>query len=313
MTRRRWPLVAVLLIGVGLALAPVAFRMFERAPKGGDMLDGFGPYMTIEEISSFRTHLDEIGAARDDIAPSLAPGGADLPATRAFVEQWDGIDADMGSMLDRMEANLDEYAGVAALPPFPLFPWFFVLPGLLLAAAAAWGLRRPGRGAPRIAVAALAIGLLAAPAVFQMFTRAPGGARMIADFESMMNQAQVLTVQGYFLTLGSAEGELRNVVLPSAPAGTHPQVEQLVAGWPATSADMAPMIGAMVDNLDNYLAVKALPPFGLFPWFFVAPGVLVLGLLLASRPGRDGPTADAADAADAPSRADRPVLEGALP
>ena len=39
---------------------------------------------------------------------------------------------------------------------------------------------------------------------------------------------------------------------------------------------MAPMIGAMADNLGNYAAVKALPPFPLFPWFFVLPGLLVV-------------------------------------
>ena len=302
---RHWTLVAVAVLGVGLAVAPLAFQMFERAPKGGDMLDGFGPYMTTEEIGSFRSHLDEIGAARDEVSPLLAPGGTDLPATRAFDQAWPGIVGNMGDMLDTMEANLDEYEGVAALPPFPLFPWFFVAPGVLLVVAAAWAWRRPARRGPRVAIGALAIGLLAAPAVFQMFTRAPGGARMIDDFAPMMTEARVLEVQGYFLVLGSAEGELRQVVLPGAAPGSLPAVEALVADWQGTSADMAPMIGAMVDNLGNYQAVAALPPFGLFPWFFVAPGLLVLGLLVL---GRSRPPAEPARAAEPPR-----VLEGALP
>jgi hypothetical protein len=57
---------------------------------------------------------------------------------------------------------------------------------------------------------------------------------------------------------------------------------------------MAPMIGAMGDNVDNYLGVDALPPFDLFPWFFVAPGVLlvVLGAVHVRRqPSRSGETA----------------------
>ena len=33
----------------------------------------------------------------------------------------------------------------------------------------------------------------------------------------------------------------------------------------------------MSDNLDNYAAVDALPSFPLFPWFFVIPGVLIVG------------------------------------
>ena len=54
------------------------------------------------------------------------------------------------------------------------------------------------------------------------------------------------------------------------------------AHWPTISNTMAPMIGAMSDNLDNYAGVDALPPFWLFPWFFVAPGLVPL----AAIPGR---------------------------
>ena len=42
------------------------------------------------------------------------------------------------------------------------------------------------------------------------------------------------------------------------------------------------MIGAMSDNVANYRAVAALPSFSLFPWFFVLPGLLVVGLTVAA-------------------------------
>jgi hypothetical protein len=41
----------------------------------------------------------------------------------------------------------------------------------------------------------------------------------------------------------------------------------------------------MSDNVENYQAVAALPPFPLFPWFFVIPGLLVIGLAAAGGPG----------------------------
>jgi len=44
------------------------------------------------------------------------------------------------------------------------------------------------------------------------------------------------------------------------------------------------MIGAMSDNVDNYDAIKSLPSFKLFPWFFVVPGLLIIGLALVRRP-----------------------------
>jgi hypothetical protein len=55
--------------------------------------------------------------------------------------------------------------------------------------------------------------------------------------------------------------------------------------WVHILNDMTPMIGAMSDNVENYQAVAALPPFPLFPWFFVIPGLLVIGLAAAGGPG----------------------------
>ena len=43
------------------------------------------------------------------------------------------------------------------------------------------------------------------------------------------------------------------------------------------------MIGTMSDNVGNFDAVVALPPFWLFPWFFVLPGALVAGCALIAR------------------------------
>lgn len=42
----------------------------------------------------------------------------------------------------------------------------------------------------------------------------------------------------------------------------------------------------MSNNVVNYDAVAALPPFALFPWFFVLPGLLIAGLALAAGPRR---------------------------
>lgn len=291
--RRRWPLVVAVVIGLALALAPAAWQMFDRAPKGGHMIGGFRPYMSEATIAGFRGDLAVIDAAHGQVAALRADGHAAAvvgqPAVAAFDRGWPGIDDDMGSMLTTMHENIGHYRGVAALPPFVLFPWFFVLPGLLVAAVGLWLLLADRRGdvAPRArtvrrrVLIALGIGLVAAPAVFQMFTRAPGGARMIDAFRPFMTQAKVTQVQGYFLTIGDAEGALRLSVLPKlrSGGGVAPQqvaaIERLDAQWPAISARMAPMIGAMTDNVGNYQAVAALPPFWLFPWFFVVPGVAV--------------------------------------
>jgi hypothetical protein len=283
--KRRAPQVTALAIGIGLAFAPVAFQMFTRAPKGGDMITSFKPYMTTVKIDSFSRFLRDIDAANTEAATSIvALPPADTgkyPGVSALNREWPSIDADMSEMLTTMRADIDNYKGVAALPPFVLFPWFFVLPGLMIAGVAAWSLARPGKG-KTIALVALGLGLIAAPAIFQMFDRAPGGAQMINDFKPLMTNEKVTKVQGYFLTIGLAEGELRNKLVPAETARAHalPASRALSAEWPKESGEMAPMIAAMADNRDNFNAVVALPPFWLFPWFFVLPGILVVGAAL---------------------------------
>jgi hypothetical protein len=310
---RRWPLRVILAIGLGLALAPAVFQMFTRIPPGGGMIDDFAPYMTTAKIDSFTTDIATMGRARDEAVatmqahPELA---AAAPAVVAFDDAWPAIDADMSSILSTMRHNIGNYDGVAALPPFPLFPWFFVIPGVLIAGVAGVALARDRSGRPargrRIALTALAVGLLAAPAVFQMFSRAPGGGEMISDFEPFMRSAKVTEIQGYFLTIGNGEGQLRRIVAPTVEPGTLADVATFSTEWPRISNEMAPMIGTMADNVDTFAGIAALPPFGLFPWFFVLPGLLILGLLAAAV---RTPQPAAVPTNDGSSSA--PVLEGA--
>jgi hypothetical protein len=93
----------------------------------------------------------------------------------------------------------------------------------------------------------------------------------------------VTEIQGYFLTIGTAEGELRQRVLPELAAAdglaTTPAIATLNDEWARISGEMAPMIGTMSDNVGSFAGIAALPPFWAFPWFFVLPGLLVLGLV----------------------------------
>jgi len=298
--KRRSVLWIIVALGLGLALAPVAFGMFTRAPAGGVMIDDFEPYMTADEVATFRGYMEQIGAADAEWRAVLSADVDDASSFAAIAELdegWAAIDADMADLLDRMEANLGNYAAVAALPPFALFPWFFVLPGLMIAGvagAALWALQRdrPARG--RVwALAGLGLAVLLAPVAFQMFSRAPQGAEMIDDFRPIMTRERVLGVQGYFVIMGAAEGQLRVDAIPQAVDTTgidatlrYPAISRFSADWPTIVGDFSPMVATMSDNVDNFEGIDALPSFSLFPWFFVVPGLLVSGLaLLAVRLG----------------------------
>ena len=302
---RRVPLLLMLIIGLGLVAAPIIFQMYERAPKGADMIDDFRPYMTDEQIDLFQGYLVEIDAANtesiDPLQASLIASGAITAAEyeNSFLsvaklnDDWPAIQEDMDDLLGRMENNLDNYAAVDAMPNFKLYPWFFLVTGGMIAGLAGWGLwsERNGGGLHRWLIwGIIGIGLAVAlsPVVFQMFTRAPQGGDMIDDFRPMMTRERVQDIQGYFITIGAAEAELRAGVLPFAAevqgstpdelAADYPAIAEFSADWPEIVSEFGAMIAVMSDNVDNFEAVDALPPFKMFPFFFLIPGALVAGI-----------------------------------
>ncbi len=311
----RLPIIAALVVGISLMLVPVGLQMFSRAPLGGDMIDDFDPYMSTEQVELFRGYLvtiDEANAESIELQADLASAGviADADGTALIAvaqlnDSWAGINTDMTDLIDRMENNIGNYEAVAALPKFDFIPWFFFLPGLIIATLSAsilWAQRSGGRPRRRLwTLLAVGIGVLLAPAMFQMFTRAPQGRDMIDDFRPMMTRERVQDVQGYFITMGAAEGQLRTQAMQLADeagvgANELPAIAEFSSEWPTIVVEFNPMVATMSDNVDNFAAVDALPPFNYFSWFFVVPGALVAGLAafsLRRRPGeRDAPTPD---------------------
>jgi hypothetical protein len=279
--------------------------MFDRGPKGAQMLDEFRPFMTDARLSGFQRHIRDIDAgvreADGTLAAALEGRGAAghrrfdrrFAAFAQFQSDWGPIHADMSNLLDTIQANAGNYRAVVALPSFRLFPWFFVVPGLLALALAiaAFVLAPRSQAAIRWALVALGIGLILAPVALQMFDRAPKGGRMMTAFKAIETRKKVETMQGYFGTIAVGQGALRLDIVPALRRSgldsseieeRFPDVATLNRRWVAILNDLTPMIGAMSDNVDNYQAVAALPPFALFPWFFVAPGLLIAGLALAS-------------------------------
>jgi hypothetical protein len=140
-----------------------------------------------------------------------------------------------------------------------------------------------------------------APAAFQMFQRAPDGGRMMTAFETIETTAKVQQIQNYFATMASGQGDLRLEIVPALQqtgltdadiTRQFPAVTTLDANWDHILNDMTPMIGAMSDNVVNYQAIRSLPPFPLFPWFFVLPGLLVMAAAVAARPLRKAGNGD---------------------
>lgn len=312
-TSRRIALLALGVLGIGLIAAPFIFRMFDRAPKGAHMIANFAPYMTNGRLDGFKADLRYIdGGARDGRAALVqlsASGSGRYPEFVTFARQWDGIYTDMSGMLDTIQANVGNYNAVAALPKFTLFPWFFLIPGVIILALLGVGFARPRRWRGITwALVVLGAGLVLAPLVFGMFSRAPKGANMVAAFRTIETRARVERIQGYFGDIATGQGGVQLELVPALArlrlsdaeiAARYPGIATFDAQWVHILNDLTPMVGAMSDNVTNYQAVAALPSFDLFPWFFVLPGLLVIGLAIAARPSGDARPEQASRGRDA--------------
>ena len=129
---------------------PLAFSMFDRTPKGAVMIAGFRRYMTTARLSGYQSELREINAGVHQTDTSVAAylgGGSpdrfafqtDYPNFTSFDQQWPAIDSKMTGLMNQVQANLGNYLA------FPLFPWFFVLPGVLVIGLALAGGMTPQR------------------------------------------------------------------------------------------------------------------------------------------------------------------------
>jgi hypothetical protein len=122
--------------------------------------------MNSQTVAKFNAYLQGIKGMEQDIAkmpPALIQQlGTQYPAMGAMLKGLPQMDKDFSGLLGLMSANLTTfknvpggldwylplvttmqqntgtYASVDALPPFGTFPWFFVIPGLLVLFAAGY-------------------------------------------------------------------------------------------------------------------------------------------------------------------------------
>ena len=310
--RKRWPLAVLAVIGIGMILAPVAFGMFSKAPDGASMMTSFTPFMTSHRLDGFQADMRDVGNAVTQGQEAIretdrtSAGARTLarvaPQFHTFAREWVAVNSDMGGMLVKIQANLPDYQAMAALPSFRLFPWFFVIPGVILLILAAVGLARAAawRSLRWVAVV-LGVALVVAPVAIQLFSRAPKGAQMMSTFKTIETHHHLRRIQSYFSEMAVGQGLVQLQLLPALRHadvsaaeihGRYPALNTLDANWVHILNDMTPMIAAMSNNIGNYQAISSLPSFRLFPWFFLLPGLIVIVLALVGGTRRRRGAAD---------------------
>ena len=168
---KRVMLWTLLVMGVGLIVAPVAMGMFDKTSKGEAMVNGFRPIMQPASVQQTTYYYDKVftplgpfskmmpGVAADaqKLVPALAqalhmtpaqvqqmlqarfPSMAlmlqSLPQAEQIFKQVPPGLAHYKPLVTTMNANVDNYAAVDSLPNMSLFPWFFIVPGILIVLA----------------------------------------------------------------------------------------------------------------------------------------------------------------------------------
>lgn len=133
--------VLVLIIGVLLVVAPIAWQMFDRAPAGATMMKDFEPIMTQSEVDKFNGYMKSFGGMQSDMnnmMPALAQMGMtqemmgqQFPQLAAGMQQMDAMGADFQKVIKVMGDNVENYQKANKLP-MSAMPWFFVIPGAVL-------------------------------------------------------------------------------------------------------------------------------------------------------------------------------------
>jgi hypothetical protein len=165
---KRVMLWSLLVIGVGLIVVPVATGMFDKTSKGEAMVNSFRPIMQPANVQKTTYYYDKVftplgpfsktmpGVASDaqKLVPALAqalhmtpaqvqqmlktqfPSMAAmlqaLPQAQQIFNQVPPGLAHYKPLVTTMNANVDNYAAVDSLPNMSLFPWFFIVPGILI-------------------------------------------------------------------------------------------------------------------------------------------------------------------------------------
>lgn len=168
---KRVTLWALLVIGLGLIVAPVAMGMFDKTSKGEAMVNGFRPIMQPASVQKTTFYYDKVftplgpfskmmpGVASDAQKlvsalaqalhvtppqvqhmlnaqfPSLAAMLQSLPQAEQIFNQVPPGLAHYKPLVTTMNANVDNYAAVDSLPDMSLFAWFFITAGILIVLA----------------------------------------------------------------------------------------------------------------------------------------------------------------------------------
>jgi hypothetical protein len=186
----------------------------------------------------------------------------------------------------------------------------------------------------------IGVGLIVVPVATGMFDKTSKGETMVNTFRPIMQAAsvdkttyyydKVFTPLGPFSKMMPAVASDAQKLVPALAQALHmtpaqvqqmlktqfpsmaallqslPQAVKIFNQVPPGLAHYKPLVTTMNANVDNYAAVDSMPDMGLFAWFFIVPGLLIvlfdLYLLVGDyRPGWVWPSMEPKDVTPTPA------------
>jgi hypothetical protein len=295
------PAIVLLLLGLLMTFGPIAGGLFAKTASGQQMIQQFAPHMRASTLNRYGDDIRILYNAAMRVDTVF--GDQHIPAGRftgldEFRQDSTAVIGRASDLLSRIRTTAPSYRRVAAIGGFNRIPFLIVAAGIVAiygACVLLTGRRNRSRFAVALVVlASAAIGTY--PFVSNLSSGAQAGQTMLRSLTSVMTPHEVRLLQGDFIVLVNADGELetsfRGVPQPG-PSAT--AIITLVNDWPKISSDFASLVGVIDDNIANFNALDSLdsatrdvglPGLSAFPWLLVALGSITAGLAVAALPRR---------------------------
>ncbi len=299
--RPKAPAVALLLLGVLMVFGPIVGGMFAKTAAGNQMIDEFAPYMQSSALARDGRDIQTIQASAagiDAIYRHQAVPNGQFPGLDKFRSDSTAVVGRASELLNRVKSSQADYQEVSRIGGFDRIPFLIVSVGLVEiygACVLLAGRRSRAKSATVLVVlASLAVGVY--PFLSNLSDGSQAGQRMLHSLSPIMTAHKVRQLQEDFIVLVNVDGELSTTFrgVPQ-PGASETDVTNLVKRWPKISSDLASLVGAVNDNINNFDALDDLnnltrdvgmSGLGAFPWLLVGIGAIGAGLAIGSYPRR---------------------------
>ncbi len=269
---QRAALSAIVLVGVLLAVFPVATGMFGKTSGVEKLTGDFRASFTTDAVAQTRTDLDGIVAMSSELQTKTLPAlpealgmtpedfsaflGTAYPDVAAGIPQLEAIIPRFEALVAGFEAQAPNFREADSIPTSSLssrvVPYLFLVPGLLLIGLGAAGLARRNGRAPRVALVAAAVvgvGLAGGALVLSVHSKGEAVDAMTEAFAPVFTDAGVEQARLDLAVVQSTAAELQTEALPGLATALGMSNEEFMGFIAANFPDVA----AGVSSLDTVL------------------------------------------------------------